>query len=91
MEPLIFIFVLTAFLGLELLSKVPSRLHTPLMSGTNAISGIVLLGTISGAAHSEGLIFILYLGALFLSMVNVVGGYGVTHRMLCMFRSRSNS
>lgn len=85
MEP--FIFVLTAFLGLELLSKVPSRLHTPLMSGTNAISGIVLLGTISGATHSDGVAFILYLVALFLSMINVVGGYGVTHRMLRMFRS----
>ena len=85
---LLFIFVLTAFLGVELLSKVPSCLHTPLMSGTNAISGIVILGAISGASNATGWALLLYLLALFLSIVNVVGGYAVTHRMLKMFREK---
>lgn len=86
MNYLLFIFILTAFLGVELLSKVPSRLHTPLMSGTNAISGIILLGAIEGAARSDCTIG--YLIPLFLAVVNVVGGYVVTHRMLNMFRKK---
>ena len=85
---LLFIFVLTAFLGIELLSKVPSRLHTPLMSGTNAISGIIILGAISGATSATGWVLSTYLLALLLSVINVVGGYAVTHRMLKMFRKK---
>jgi len=87
---LFFIFVLAAFLGLELISKVPSQLHTPLMSGSNAISGITIVGAIlavrSGA--DTGLGVWLGLAALVLATINVVGGYAVTDRMLQMFRKK---
>ncbi len=83
---LIFIFILCAFLGFELIAKVPSQLHTPLMSGSNAISGITIVGAIL-AAGSEG-VFSTVLGvvALVAATINVVGGYLVTDRMLGMFR-----
>lgn len=87
---LLFIFVLAAFLGFELIAKVPSQLHTPLMSGSNAISGITIVGAIiavqsgSGPA-SEWLGF----AALILATINVVGGYLVTDRMLAMFKSKT--
>jgi len=83
------IFALAVFLGFELISRVPTLLHTPLMSGTNAIHGIVLVGAmlIAGSAESnveKGLAFV----ALVFATVNVVGGFLVTDRMLDMFRRR---
>jgi H+-translocating NAD(P) transhydrogenase subunit alpha len=83
------IFALAVFLGFELISRVPTLLHTPLMSGTNAIHGIVLVGAmlIAGAAESnleKGLAFV----AVVFATVNVVGGFLVTDRMLEMFRRR---
>lgn len=86
---LVFIFVLAAFLGYELIKKVPSQLHTPLMSGSNAISGITIVGAII-AVHSSGSNTALWIGfaALVLATINVVGGYLVTDRMLAMFKSK---
>ena len=85
----LFIFVLTVFIGFDLISKVPSTLHTPLMSGTNAIHGIVLVGALSIAAtaHGPGATVIAFLAVL-LGTINVVGGFVVTDRMLQMFRRR---
>ena len=83
------IFVLAMFLGWELITKVPPNLHTPLMSGSNAISGITLIGAIlSAGAEHPTLATWLGFTALVLAMINVVGGFLVTHRMLGMFRSR---
>jgi len=86
---LLFIFVLAMFLGFELISKVPSQLHTPLMSGSNAISGITIVGAIIAAGRGETT-FTIVLGtlAVFLATINVVGGYVVTDRMLGMFRHK---
>ena len=83
------IFVLAAFVGIEVVSKVPSILHTPLMSGSNAIHGIVLVGalTIMGEAHGAGQVILGFL-AVFLATLNVVGGFVVTDRMLEMFKAR---
>ncbi len=83
------IFVLAAFVGFEVISKVPSILHTPLMSGSNAIHGIVLVGAlvIMGEAHGAAQVFLGFL-AVFLATLNVVGGFVVTDRMLEMFKSR---
>jgi H+-translocating NAD(P) transhydrogenase subunit alpha len=83
------IFVLAAFVGFEVISKVPSILHTPLMSGSNAIHGVVVVGSmiVLGSAHTgaeEALGFI----AVVLGTLNVVGGFVVTDRMLHMFRPR---
>ena len=90
---LIFIFVIAAFLGKELISKVPSQLHTPLMSATNAISGITLIGALIGCAVNEtgSLGMILSFIAIILATINVVGGYAVTDRMLGMFRGASRN
>ena len=86
---LVFVFVLAIFLGMELISKVPSQLHTPLMSGSNAISGISVVGAIIAAGHGEGLVMtILGTTAVALAMINVVGGYLVTDRMLGMFKHK---
>lgn len=91
MDPtlLLFVFTLSVFLGLELISKVPSQLHTPLMSGSNAISGITIVGALIAAGASEGW-FSQALGvlAIVLATINVVGGYLVTDRMLRMFKRR---
>lgn len=85
----LFIIVLAIFLGLELISKVPSTLHTPLMSGSNAISGITICGAISLAGQSEGTMsMILGVIAVMLATMNVVGGYLVTDRMLEMFKKK---
>jgi NAD(P) transhydrogenase subunit alpha len=86
---LIFIFILSAFLGFELIAKVPSQLHTPLMSGSNAISGITIVGALI-AAGTEGGTVATTLGtlAVIFAMINVVGGYLVTDRMLAMFKSK---
>jgi H+-translocating NAD(P) transhydrogenase subunit alpha len=86
---LLTIFVLSAFVGVEIISKVPSILHTPLMSGSNAIHGVILVGAmiVLGSAHTgseEALGFI----AVILATLNVVGGFLVTDRMLRMFRAR---
>ncbi len=84
------VFVLAAFLGFELISRVPTLLHTPLMSGTNAISGIVIVGAILVGGTSRATTFesILCFLAIVLATVNVVGGFVVTDRMLEMFKQR---
>lgn len=84
-----FILVLAIFLGFELINKVPATLHTPLMSGSNAISGITLVGAIisSGAEHTQ-LATVLGTAAVVFATINVVGGYLVTDRMLGMFKKK---
>ena len=84
------VFALAVFLGLELISKVPAMLHTPLMSGTNAIHGIVLIGAmlIAGTADST-LEKVLAFVAVVFGTINIVGGFLVTDRMLEMFKQRS--
>lgn len=84
------IFVLALFVGFEVITKVPPTLHTPLMSGSNAISGITLVGAIlsSGTQHST-LSTVLGTLAVVLATINVVGGFLVTHRILGMFRRKS--
>ena len=83
------LFTLAVFLGLELISKVPATLHTPLMSGSNAISGITLIGALvsAGTDHST-LTTVLGFLAVVLATINVVGGFVVTNRMLSMFTKR---
>ena len=90
---LLFIFVLAAFLGTELISKVPSQLHTPLMSGSNAISGITIVGALLATmVGTDGRVSqILGLLALIFATINVVGGYMVTDRMLGMFKKKDGS
>ena len=90
LEFLFFIFILAMFLGLELITKVPSQLHTPLMSGSNAISGISLVGAliIAGQQQESTLTTILGACAVGFATINVVGGYLVTDRMLEMFKTR---
>ncbi|MAH35898.1 MAG: NAD(P) transhydrogenase subunit alpha [Verrucomicrobiota bacterium] len=86
---LLFTFVLAAFLGFELISKVPSQLHTPLMSGSNAISGITIVGALIAAGQTnDNFSKWLGLAALILATINVVGGYFVTDRMLSMFKGK---
>ena len=82
-----FVLLLSIFLGLELISKVPSTLHTPLMSGANAISGIALVGALmlSSAGQMQD---ILAFGAILFASINVFGGYLVTNRMLSMFEKK---
>lgn len=84
---LLFIFVLAIFLGLELITKVPSQLHTPLMSGSNAISGITIVGALIAAGVGGTLGTILGTLAVIFATINVVGGYLVTDRMLGMFKT----
>jgi len=86
---LFFIFILASALGFELISKVPSALHTPLMSGSNAISGITLVGALVAASGGQDtLSIVLGVAAVVLATINVVGGYLVTDRMLKMFRRK---
>jgi NAD(P) transhydrogenase subunit alpha len=81
------VFVLAIFIGYEVITKVPPTLHTPLMSGSNAISGIVIVGALLVAGQADGLTGqILGAIAVGLAMINVVGGFMVTDRMLKMFR-----
>ena len=89
---LTFILVLAIFLGIELISKVPATLHTPLMSGANAISGITLVGALISAGAQQGEIAT-WLGtaAVAFATINVIGGYLVTDRMLAMFKSKSEA
>jgi NAD(P) transhydrogenase subunit alpha len=83
------VFALAIFVGIEVVSKVPSILHTPLMSGSNAIHGIVLVGAlvIMGEAHGTGQLILGFL-AVFLATLNIVGGFVVTDRMLEMFKAK---
>lgn len=83
-----FVLLLSIFLGLELISKVPSTLHTPLMSGANAISGIALVGALMLSAEGQIQNFLAFFAILFAS-INVFGGYLVTNRMLSMFKKKS--
>lgn len=86
---LLFILVLAVFLGFELISKVPSTLHTPLMSGSNAISGITLVGALLASERgADGLTTALGVAAVAFAAINVVGGYLVTDRMLGMFKRK---
>ncbi len=80
------IFVLAVFVGFEIITKVPPTLHTPLMSGSNAISGITLVGALLSGANWAG--YTLGLLAVITATVNVVGGFLVTHRMLGMFHKK---
>jgi NAD(P) transhydrogenase subunit alpha len=84
------ILVLAAFVGFEVISKVPNTLHTPLMSGTNAIHGIVLLGGVLllGLSGLDGLSKVLLVIAVAFGTINIVGGFLVTDRMLEMFKSK---
>ena len=85
----LFILVLAAFVGFEVVSKVPTMLHTPLMSGANAVHGVIVVGAMLVAATAGGPIaIILALLAVILGTINVVGGFVVTDRMLEMFRKR---
>ena len=95
MTLLLFIFVLAMFLGFELISKVPSQLHTPLMSGSNAISGITLVGSLVAAGSGfvalmsvDGFVSVLGFLAVLFATINVVGGFLVTDRMLSMFKKK---
>jgi NAD(P) transhydrogenase subunit alpha len=83
------IFVLAVFVGFEIITKIPPTLHTPLMSGSNAISGITIVGAIiaSGQGYSGGASFLGFV-ALIMATINVVGGFLVTNRMLEMFRKK---
>ncbi len=88
---LTFILMLSIFLGFELINKVPATLHTPLMSGANAISGITVVGAIALAGTGQkDLANWLGAGAVALASINVVGGYMVTDRMLAMFKKRGS-
>jgi H+-translocating NAD(P) transhydrogenase subunit alpha len=83
------VLMLSIFLGFELISKVPATLHTPLMSGANAISGITLVGALtSTGADMGGVATILGVLAVIFATINVVGGYMVTNRMLSMFKKK---
>lgn len=87
---LTFILVLAVFLGFELINKVPATLHTPLMSASNAISGITLIGAmvLAGKTASPEVATLIGAAAVFFATINVVGGYMVTDRMLGMFKKR---
>ena len=82
-----FVLLLSIFLSLELISKVPSTLHTPLMSGANAISGIALVGALMLSSSGQ-MQDILAFGAILFASINVFGGYLVTNRMLSMFKKK---
>lgn len=94
---LITVFILALYLGVELITKVPSTLHTPLMSGTNAISGITLIGAIglllldNETSNISWLAITLAGVAVFLATLNVAGGFVVTHRMLNKFKGKKSN
>jgi NAD(P) transhydrogenase subunit alpha len=85
---LLAVFVLAIFIGVEIIAKIPPTLHTPLMSGSNAISGIALVGAVLAAGASGKAAMILGTFAVVLATINVVGGFMVTHRMLGMFQKK---
>jgi NAD(P) transhydrogenase subunit alpha len=84
------LFVIAVFLGVELINKVPATLHTPLMSGSNAISGITIVGAVLAAGHGGDNTVLTIVGflAVVLATINVVGGFLVTNRMLAMFKRK---
>jgi len=84
------IFVLAIFVGFEIITKVPPTLHTPLMSGANAVSGVTLIGAIilTSSAQATAWTTLLGVAAVAFATINVVGGFMVTHRMLDMFRKK---
>ena len=83
---LVVLFVVSAVLGYLIIRNVPALLHTPLMSGMNALSGITVLGAIIAAFQSRGILaLVLALGAAVLAMINVAGGFALTHKMLSSF------
>jgi len=86
----VYVFALAAFLGYQVISRVPPLLHTPLMSATNAISGISLIGSLvlAGSGHAPRVAHILGFVAVTAATINVVGGFGITDRMLKMFGKR---
>ena len=86
--PLLTIFMLAVFVGFEIITKVPPLLHTPLMSGSNAISGITIIGALLSVASDHETVRILGFVALVIATINVVGGFLVTNRMLSMFRKK---
>lgn len=87
---LIFILILAGFLGFELIKKVPATLHTPLMSGANAISGVTLIGALAASGSDQNILTtILGTVSIVFATMNVVGGYLVTDRMLAMFKSKT--
>lgn len=89
---LAFILMLSIFLGFELINKVPATLHTPLMSGSNAISGITLVGALTSAGAEHALLAtILGTVAVAMATINVIGGYMVTDRMLAMFKKKRST
>ena len=85
------IFVLATFLGAALIGRVPPTLHTPLMSGSNAISGITIVGAMLAVATPDPFSTILGLIAIVFATINVVGGFLVTHRMLGMFKKKNSA
>ena len=85
------VFVLAVFIGFEVINKVPPLLHTPLMSGSNAISGITVIGAMLSVATPNELSTALGFAAIVLATINVVGGFLVTHRMLVMFKHKRES
>ena len=85
------VFVLAVFIGFEIINKVPPLLHTPLMSGSNAISGITVIGAMLSVATPSTISTILGFIAIVLATVNVVGGFLVTHRMLGMFKKKDRA
>jgi H+-translocating NAD(P) transhydrogenase subunit alpha len=88
----IFLVILSVFLGIEVISHVPAILHTPLMSGANAIHGVVIIGAIIVMGHAEGLLSMVFgFLAVFLGTLNVVGGFVVTDRMLDMFKKKPDA
>ena len=86
--PLLTVFLLAIFVGVEIITKVPPLLHTPLMSGSNAVSGITIIGALLSVAADGTLPTVLGFLALVLATINVVGGFLVTHRMVAMFRKK---
>jgi NAD(P) transhydrogenase subunit alpha len=85
----LYIFLLASFAGFELISRVPPLLHTPLMSGSNAVSGIIVVGALVAAGSGQDLVAsLLGLAAVILATINVVGGFVVTDRMLGMFKGK---
>jgi H+-translocating NAD(P) transhydrogenase subunit alpha len=85
----IFLVILSVFLGIEVISHVPAVLHTPLMSGANAIHGVVIIGAIIVMGHAQGVLAMVFgFLAVFMGTLNVVGGFVVTDRMLDMFKKK---
>lgn len=90
-KEMIFIIILSIFLGIEVISHVPAVLHTPLMSGSNAIHGVVIIGAIIVMGHAESTLSLIFgFIAVVMGTLNVVGGFVVTDRMLEMFKKKKN-